>query len=95
VITDGKKGAHAYNGINTYKITPGKQKIVETTGAGDAFASGVTAGLIIKKDLEYALKLGQAEAENVIMHIGAKENLLTRKDADSWIKRKKFTLEVH
>jgi len=95
VITDGKKGACAYNGINTYKITPGKQKIVETTGAGDAFAAGVMAGLIIKKDLEYGLMLGQAEAEHVIMHIGAKEKLLTRKQANNWIKLKKFRLEVH
>src|SRR3989344_666247 len=37
VITDGANGASAYDGENIYSILPNKIKVVETTGAGDAF----------------------------------------------------------
>jgi len=87
VITDGKKGAYAYNGITKYIVIPKKIKVIETTGAGDSFASGLVAGIIIKKDLEYALKLGAAQANSVIQHIGAKNNLLTRNKANALAKK--------
>ncbi|MBW2973753.1 carbohydrate kinase family protein [Candidatus Woesearchaeota archaeon] len=90
VITEGKKGAHAYNGINKYTLRISKQKIVETTGAGDSFASGVLAGIILNCDIERALQLGYAEAESVIQFIGAKERLLTRKQALKASKSKKL-----
>ena len=90
VITEGKKGAHAYNGINKYTLRISKQKIVETTGAGDSFASGVLAGIMLGYDIEGALRLGYAEAESVIQFIGAKERLLTRKQALKAIKSRKL-----
>ena len=82
VITDGKNGSHAYDGRYVYAIIPPKVKVVETTGAGDAFASGVVAGLILKGNIEEALQLGQKEAESVIAHPGAKNILLTWKQAE-------------
>ncbi|MEM4336846.1 MAG: carbohydrate kinase family protein [Candidatus Woesearchaeota archaeon] len=88
IITDGKNGAYAYNGIEKYKVVPRKIKVVDTTGAGDAFASGVTAGIILNKTLEDALRLGQFEAENVIQHIGAKNNLLKKIEAEKLLQTK-------
>lgn len=81
VITDGSKGAYAYDGEYKYTLVPRNTPVVETTGAGDSFASGFVAALMMKKDIAYALRLGQAEASSVISHIGAKEKLLKRREA--------------
>ena len=79
VITDERRRAYCYDKTKTYSIDPPKLKIVEKTGAGDAFAAGFVAGLIKKKPIEYCLKLGVREAGAVIRHIGAKNNLLKMK----------------
>ena len=86
VITDGKNGAYAYNGIERYTVVPRKIKAVETTGAGDAFASGVTAGVMLGKSLEDSLRMGQFEAESVIQYIGAKNKLLGRREIEKLVK---------
>ena len=86
VITQGPGGATAYDGNFSYKIIPYKQKVVETTGAGDAFASSFLAGMIKKKKMEFALQLALENAESVIAHHGAKNKLLTWKEALECIK---------
>jgi len=88
VITDGSKGAYCTEGINIYSIKPRKTKIVETTGAGDAFASGFVTGLKKKEDISYALNLGMENARSVISHYGAKNKLLTFREASKLIKNK-------
>ena len=93
VITDGKKGAHAGNGKDYYYIKPNHQKVAETTGAGDAFAATVVAGIIRKKTLEQALKDAQANAESVIQQVGAKKGLLNWKDINRAANRIKITKE--
>jgi len=87
-ITEGPKGAYASNGFELYFVKAKGVKIVEATGAGDAFASGVITGMIKNKPLEYCLQLGQVEAESVISHLGAKEKLLSWKEIISKIKKK-------
>ena len=76
VITDGKKSINAYDGKNIYVLIPNKIKVVESTGAGDAFASSFLSGIIKKNDVEFALKMGLANSESVITHPGAKNRLL-------------------
>lgn len=77
VITDGKNGCYSSDKKNVYVTKPRKVKVVETTGAGDAFASSFLSGLIKKNDLKFAIRLGMTNSESVISHIGAKENLLS------------------
>ncbi|HYD02757.1 MAG TPA: PfkB family carbohydrate kinase, partial [Alphaproteobacteria bacterium] len=57
-------------------IKPRYVKVVETTGAGDAFACGFVAGTILEKSIETSLKMGMLNAESVIQHLGAKNVLL-------------------
>ena len=85
VITDGKNGAQAYDGNFIYSIKSNKVKVVETTGAGDAFASSFLSGMIKKNDIGFALLLARANAESVIQHHGAKNKLLTYKEASKII----------
>lgn len=79
VITDKNKKAYAYDGEKKYSITPHKIKVIERTGAGDAFAAGFVAGQIAGLNLKKSLELGLAEGESVLRHFGAKNNLLKRK----------------
>lgn len=79
VITDGERKVYCYDGKKVYTISPKKMKKVDKTGAGDAFSSGFVAGLIRNKPIEFCLKLGVREAESVIKHVGAKNNLLRMK----------------
>jgi ribokinase len=79
VVTDKNKEILAYNGQKTYTLKPHKIKVVERTGAGDAFASGFVAGQIADKTIEQSLRLGLRESESVITHWGAKNNLIKMK----------------
>jgi len=78
VITDADKLVCCYDSYanGKYFLKPKKFKIVEKTGAGDAFASGFVAGLIVGKNIKQSMELGQKEAESVIKHYGAKNNLM-------------------
>lgn len=93
VITDGPRTAYASDGKTNYSLYPSNTKIVETTGAGDSFASGVLAGLYLKNDLEFALRLGYAESESVIQYIGAKNKLLSLNEALKMIKKHKVRID--
>jgi len=80
VITDGPRGALAYNGIQHHSIVPRDVPIVDTTGAGDSFASAFLAALLAGQDIPTALTWGAAEANSVIQHYGATNVLLNRKE---------------
>jgi len=91
IITDGKNGAYAYDGNYIYTIKSNNVKIVETTGAGDAFACTFLSGMIKKNNIEFALKLAGTNAESVIQNHGAKNKLLTYKEALREMKKHKVT----
>jgi len=65
---------------NEYIVEPGKQNIIsaiDTTGAGDAFATGFLYGLLSSKGLEECGRLGDIVAQFSIAKIGAREGLPT------------------
>ncbi|MBW2989334.1 carbohydrate kinase family protein [Candidatus Woesearchaeota archaeon] len=93
VITDGSKEAYAYDGRYAYVLRPRKAKVVETTGAGDAFASTFLSGMMKKGDIEFALKLANANAESVIRYHGAKNRLLRYKEALDELKKNPAKVE--
>lgn len=79
VITDGRKGAHCFDGKTLCSVKPAKKiKIKETTGAGDAFASTFIAGLAMNKKVEDCLRMAAINSESVIQDYGAKNILLTK-----------------
>lgn len=93
VITNGKKGFHALheNTIYSSNKTP-NVKVVHTAGAGDAFTSGLLAGIIKKYPFEEALRLGQANSTSIIQHVGTKNKLLNEKEAKRMMKRYKIKI---
>jgi len=94
VITDGKKGSYAYDGFRYYDAKPNLVNYVETTGAGDAFASTLLAGMIKGKSLEDSMKLATSNAESVIKQIGAQNELLTWTKLNNIVKKKPIKVKI-
>lgn len=78
VITDGARGGKmSTNGHVSFFDAVKIKKVVDTTGAGDAFASGMVAGVLYGKTYEQAAQWGIKNATSVLKYIGAKKGLLT------------------
>lgn len=80
VMTKGADGAVASDGKYFYSAeTTPNAKIVDTTGAGDAFASGFLSDFIgYNGDIEKAVQLGIANSEANLAEVGAKNGLLDK-----------------
>jgi len=78
VITDGPKGAYTFDGSDLLFCKTFPSKVVERTGAGDAYASGVTAALLDGKDLTEAMRWGNACSAGVVGAIGPEAGLPDR-----------------
>jgi len=85
VMTKGKNGVSVSNGKTLWKAGVFKKRVVDATGAGDAFTSAFIAAFIKKKRINEklireAICAGSANAASVIEHIGAKPGILHKKD---------------
>jgi ribokinase len=88
-VTDGKNGNEVYDGIHRLKAKVHQDiKVVERTGAGDAFGAGFIAGLIKNMAVEEAMQCGIANSESVIQTPGAKGGLLGFRDLMKIVKRR-------
>ena len=88
VITDGPKGAYAYDGMEylfmpTY---PDPKPPYSRTGAGDAFSSTTVSALALGKTLEEALAWGGINSMAVVQQVGANVGLLTREKLEEYLK---------
>ncbi len=70
-LTKGEKGVKAIRrGQNAAEFKPLRAEILDTTGAGDAFAGGAILGILLEKDLTTCVKLGLECACACIAHVG-------------------------
>jgi len=58
VITDGENGARAYTAEESFYVPALASQVVDTTGAGDAFASGLINGLVNQNSITDAMAEG-------------------------------------
>lgn len=77
VITDGLEGSFGFDGEQFYCIKSFPANLVETTGAGDAYATGCLSGLFYGKTLPEAMRWGAANGAAVVEDIGPQAGLLT------------------
>ncbi|MBI2017996.1 carbohydrate kinase family protein [Candidatus Daviesbacteria bacterium] len=77
VITDGAEGSFGYDGDKFYQIGLFPAKVMEMTGAGDAYATGVLAALFHGKTLSEAIRWGAANGASVVEQVGPQAGLLT------------------
>lgn len=87
VLTDGPKGAYAYDGTNKFFVPPypDPKDPFERTGAGDAFASTTVAALALGKTLEEALLWGSVNSMSVVQQVGAQKGLLIREEIEKYL----------
>jgi sugar/nucleoside kinase (ribokinase family) len=91
VMTEGQKGLVVSDGKTVYRAGIFKnKKVVDRTGAGDSFGSGFVAGLMRKNNIEYAIRLGLANAASVVEHFGAKEGIIMKSEFDNSPRWKKI-----
>lgn len=77
VVTDGGEGSFGFDGEKYYSMGCFPSRLVEMTGAGDAFAIAVLAGLFHGKELPEAMRWGAANSAAVVEEIGPQAGLLT------------------
>ncbi|KKS42988.1 hypothetical protein A3H03_02975 [Candidatus Kuenenbacteria bacterium RIFCSPLOWO2_12_FULL_42_13] len=79
VVTDGKNGAWAKNGTAIVWADILDKKMVNATGAGDAFGSGFVSGLILYQgDIKKSLQLAMLNSNSVVTQMGAKHGILKK-----------------
>jgi ribokinase len=76
----GAQGCFVTDGRESCLIEACKVKVVDTTGAGDAFCAGFLYGLIKGKSLHDCGKIGNFVASRCIMRVGARAGLPHVKD---------------
>jgi ribokinase len=71
----GNKGCYVTDGKENHQINRFNVKVVDTTGAGDAFCAGFLYGIVKGKSLYECGKLGNFVASRCIMKMGARTGL--------------------
>jgi ribokinase len=78
----GSDGCYVTDGHERHLIEAFKVKVVDTTGAGDAFCAGFLYGLLSEKSLYECGKLGNFVASRCVMKMGARTGLPFAKDLE-------------
>ena len=72
-LTRGEKGSVVVSGDEVHVIDAAPvEQVVDTTGAGDAYAAGFLYGITHHLDLHDAARIGGVAAAEVISHMGAR-----------------------
>ena len=88
IVTDGVKGAYAFDGQNMWKLMPypDPKPPLERTGAGDAFSSTTAISILLGNDLPTALAWGAVNSMSVVQYVGGQEGLLSREKLEEYLK---------
>lgn len=82
VFTLGSKGAFLYNGEMSKLYPPYKVKVLDTTGAGDAFNGGLATALAEGRSLDDAIKFANATASLSVTRIGTAKAMPRREEIE-------------
>lgn len=87
VVTDGMKGAFAFDGNKFWHSGVLPIDAIERTGAGDAFSTGILAAAIQDKPMDEALMWGTINSASVIGYVGPEKGLLRTEQMQEWFER--------
>lgn len=77
IVTDGPKGSVACDGETVYKTgLYNDVRVIDRSGAGDAFSSGFVACIAQGKSIPEAMTFASANSTSVVTQIGAKPGIL-------------------
>jgi len=81
LLTDGPRGSYVlHNGVVFRSGIYKKVRLVDRTGAGDAYGSGFVAAIIRGQTVEQAMSFAAANSTSVISYIGSKTGILRTHD---------------
>ncbi|NTV30525.1 carbohydrate kinase family protein [candidate division WWE3 bacterium] len=86
-ITDGKNGSYFCDGKNYYHMESFSSKVVDTTGAGDAFAGGYLSGIAHGRSELESLRLASVQSGHSVATPGATTDLLTLSALDAILEK--------
>ncbi len=86
VITDGEEGSYATDGVKSLKVGVFPTRIVEKTGAGDAYTGAFLAALSYNLPLAEAMVWGTINASHVISHFGPQNGLMSKSEIERYRK---------
>jgi sugar/nucleoside kinase (ribokinase family) len=90
-ITDGREGAYCFRkkdrALFYISIYPDPRPAIERTGAGDAFASTVTAAAMLGCSFDESMQWGIINAMSVVQHVGAQAGLLNSDQIKEFLAR--------
>ncbi len=78
-LTRSDAGSLILRGAETVEVPAEPTKVVDTTGAGDAYAAGFLAGLTAGRSLPACGRMGSIAAAEIISHYGARPEADLRK----------------
>ncbi|MFH1402896.1 MAG: PfkB family carbohydrate kinase [Candidatus Altiarchaeota archaeon] len=75
IVTRGEKGCRVHTKNTSIDVNPYKTKVVDTSGAGDAFNAGFLAGMIKGHDVYQSVAIGNAAASFIVEAWGCQTNI--------------------
>jgi sugar/nucleoside kinase (ribokinase family) len=79
-LTRGEKGSVIVNGADVYTVPADPvDRLIDTTGAGDAYAAGFLHGVTTGRDMTVCGRIGGICAAEVISHLGARPDVSLKK----------------
>ncbi|PIQ66405.1 MAG: hypothetical protein COV96_01615 [Candidatus Zambryskibacteria bacterium CG11_big_fil_rev_8_21_14_0_20_42_18] len=96
VITDGPKGAYAYDGQNIWSapMYPDLTPPVDRTGAGDSFSATFISALALGYDIPTALLWGPINSMSVVREIGAQKGLLNQEQIKKYLQEAPIDFKI-
>jgi sugar/nucleoside kinase (ribokinase family) len=92
-LTDGERGAWTFDGGTVLYVKPDRvNHVVDSTGAGDAYASAFIAGYVQQKNLDECMRWGIANSRSVIQYYGAQQGLLSMPEIQKFSQEVKIQL---
>jgi ribokinase len=89
IITLGAKGALVLTDSTEYVIDPINVKVVDTTGAGDAFNGGLATALAEGRDIMRAVEFANATAALSVTKVGTAPAMPYRNEIEQLLQSKR------
>jgi len=84
-ITCGDRGAHVRAGGAAFDVPAPRVTVVEPSGAGDAFAAGLIAGILEDWDVERTVRYASTLGGSACTALGCWNGVFTRAEADAFL----------
>lgn len=92
IITLGSRGIYLYDGSSQQVLENYDVKVLDTTGAGDAFNGGLLAGLSQGMTLKQATIYGNVVSNLAVTRLGTAPAMPTRDEIEAFIREKEINV---